>query len=63
LLSYYDTNNGFLEWITLQSKAAFKVGFFSEDQQLNTILINTKTKNYKEFVTEFVRVLQLFNKI
>lgn len=63
LLSYYDTNNGFLQWITLQSKAAFKVGFFSEDQQLNTILINTKTMNYKEFVTEFVRVLQLFNKI
>ncbi|MEM0576802.1 DUF6913 domain-containing protein [Flavobacterium polysaccharolyticum] len=63
LLSYYDTNNGFLQWITSQSKASFKVGFFSVDKRLNHILINTQTMNYKEFVQEFVRVLQLFNKI
>lgn len=63
LLSYYDSNNGLLQWVTSQSKATFKVGFFSVDQRLNTILINTQTMNYKEFVQEFVRVLQLFNKI
>lgn len=63
LLSYYDVNNGLLQWITLQSKASFKVGFFSVDKRLNNILINTQTMNYKEFVQEFVRVLQLFNKI
>jgi hypothetical protein len=53
LVSYYDTNNSFLQWITYQSKASFKVG----------LLINTVTQNYKQFVQEFVRILHLFNKI
>lgn len=63
LVSYYDTNNSFLQWITCQSKASFKVGFYSVDQRFNHVLINTVTQNYKQFVQEFVRILHLFNKI
>lgn len=63
LVSYYDTNNSFLQWITYQSKASFKVGFFSVDKRLNHVLIDTVTQNHKQFVQEFVRILHLFNKI
>lgn len=63
LLSYYETNNGFLQWITHQSKASFKVGFYAVDQRLNHVMINTTIDNFKQFVQEFVRVLQIINKI
>lgn len=63
LLSYYETNNSFLQWITNQSKASLKVGFYAVDKRLNHIMINTKTENYNQFVQEFVRVLQRINKI
>lgn len=62
LLSYYDANNGFLQWITNKSKAKFKVGFFLENYSLNHLMIQTQIKNYSQFVQEFVRVLQLIKK-
>ncbi|MGL2993772.1 DUF6913 domain-containing protein [Flavobacterium sp. TSSA_36] len=62
LLSYYDTQNSFLEWITHQSLAKFKVGFFTIDHRLNDLLINTQTINYNQFAQEFMRVLQSIKK-
>ena len=63
LISYYESDNSLLQWLTLESKAKFKVGFFAIDKRLNHVLINTQVQNCKIFVQEFVRVLKLFNKI
>lgn len=61
LLSYYETSNGLLEWITYQSKARFKVGFYAANQRLNDLMINTNANNHNQFVQEFVRVLKQIN--
>ncbi|MGL5113002.1 MAG: DUF6913 domain-containing protein [Flavobacterium sp.] len=59
LVSYYDSHNSLLQWITYQSKASSKVGFYEVDHRLNNVIINTSINNYKQFVQEFVRVLRV----
>ncbi|SFD81427.1 DUF6913 domain-containing protein [Flavobacterium phragmitis] len=58
LLSYYNEENRFLMMITNQSKAQFKVGFASVDNNLNRLMINTELENYKLFVSELFRYLK-----
>mgnify|MGYP003578496624 FL=1 len=58
LLSYYNVENIFLMMITKQSKAKFKVGFSSVDNNLNRWMIHTELENYKLFVSELFRYLK-----
>ena len=58
LLSYYTEENIFLMMLTNKSKAKFKVGFSSVDNNLNRLMINTELENYKLFVSELFRYLK-----
>jgi len=58
LLSYYNVENIFLMMITKQSKAKFKVGFSSVDNNLSRWMIHTELENYKLFVSELFRYLK-----
>ncbi|MFD2939271.1 DUF6913 domain-containing protein [Flavobacterium notoginsengisoli] len=58
LLSYYNEENIFLMMLTDRSKAKFKVGFASVDNNLNRLMINTELENYKLFVSELFRYLK-----
>ena len=58
LLSYYNVEDVFLMLITSKSKAKFKVGFATVDQNLNRWMISTELENYKLFVSELFRYLK-----
>lgn len=58
LLSYYNVENILLMMITKQSRAKFKVGFSSVDNNLNRWMIHTELENYKLFVSELFRYLK-----
>ncbi|WP_434783339.1 DUF6913 domain-containing protein [Flavobacterium panacagri] len=58
LLSYYNEENIFLMMLTNKSKAKFKIGFSSVDNNLNRLMINTELENYKLFVSELFRYLK-----
>ncbi|WP_125722880.1 DUF6913 domain-containing protein [Flavobacterium ustbae] len=58
LLSYYNVEDVFLMLITSKSKAKFKVGFSTIDQNLNRWMIHTELGNYKLFVSELFKYLK-----
>ena len=58
LLSYYNVEDVFLMLVTSKSKAKFKVGFATVDQNLNRWMISTELENYKLFVSELFRYLK-----
>lgn len=62
LINYYQGKKTILEWLTMCSKAKFRVGFYTSDKRLNDIMIHTHLQNYNEFVFEMNRILKLFNK-
>jgi hypothetical protein len=63
LISYYDIERPSLTYVTTFSNAKFKVGFESVNNQMNHLLIATETKNYKTFVSELFKYLNILNKI
>lgn len=63
LISYYDVEKAPLLITTLNSKAHFKVGFSSVDLRLNQFMIATNIENYKIFVTELFKYLNILNKL
>jgi len=58
LISYYDTEQPILMMVTNRSKAKFKVGFASVDNNLNRWMIETAIENYKLFVSELFKYLK-----
>ncbi|MEN2403076.1 hypothetical protein GKZ90_0025035 [Flavobacterium sp. MC2016-06] len=58
LISYYNVEKAVLMMITQKSKAKFKIGFSSVDQNLNRWMIDTDLENYKLFVVELFKYLK-----
>jgi hypothetical protein len=58
LISYYDTEKAILMMVTNKSKAKFKVGFASVNNNLNRWMIETAIENYKLFVSELFKYLK-----
>jgi hypothetical protein len=58
LISYYNIETAVLMMITSKSKAKFKVGFASVDENLNRWMIDTAIENYKLFVHELFKYLK-----
>ncbi|HBK83433.1 MAG TPA: hypothetical protein DDZ41_07530 [Flavobacterium sp.] len=63
LISYYDNQNSSLEWVTVLSKAKFKVGLHSIHTSLNHFTINTFVENYEEFILILFQYLKILKKI
>ncbi|RZJ51648.1 MAG: hypothetical protein EOO44_14295, partial [Flavobacterium sp.] len=58
LISYYNIEKAILMMVTNKSKAKFKVGFASVDQNLNRWMIETAIENYKLFISELFKYLK-----
>lgn len=63
LINYYDIEKAFLNKVSQQSRAQFKVGFADCDKKLNHLMINTNINNHLVFVHELFRYLKILNKI
>lgn len=63
LIGYYDVEKAPLMWVTMLSKARFKVGFSTADKRLYHFMIATVAEKYQEFVSELFRYLKILNKI
>ncbi len=63
LVCYFDKNDLLLEYITLFSKASFKVGFAGVNQKLFNMEIIESTKNTDSFNEELKKYLQILGKI
>ncbi|RXG15517.1 hypothetical protein DSM03_102252 [Leeuwenhoekiella aestuarii] len=63
LISYYRTENVFLDFVSAQSKALFKVGISSELADFNDLTINSKAEEVQVFETELLKYLKLLNRI
>ncbi|WP_369048857.1 hypothetical protein [Tenacibaculum sp. UWU-22] len=63
LINYYNQKNQYLEYVTLQSKAAFKVGFSGINKQLFDMEIIEKIENPEVFMSELARYLRVLKKL
>jgi hypothetical protein len=63
LVNYYDTSNTDLELISVESKAKFKVGFASVNNDLNHFIISTYMEKYLDFTQVLFDYLKILKKI
>ncbi|MFD2828452.1 DUF6913 domain-containing protein [Leeuwenhoekiella polynyae] len=63
LISYYRTENVFLDFVSAQSKALFKVGISSDSVDFNDLTINSRAEEVQAFETELLKYLKLLNRI
>ncbi|VXC22052.1 conserved hypothetical protein [Flavobacterium sp. 9AF] len=63
LINFYDEEKLPLKFVSLSSKAKFKVGFSSNKSVGNHLLIKSEVKNYPEFISEMFKYLKILNKI
>lgn len=63
LIGYFNSNNIYLKNAVLQSKAKFKVGFSTIEEDVYELKINIEPDNYKEFVSELKKYLIALNKV
>lgn len=63
LISYYKTNNVYLDLITATSKANLKVGLNRTDERLYDLIIDIKPKDFETFKIEFKKYLNILKKI
>jgi hypothetical protein len=64
LVNFYNEEKQSLLYVSLFSKAKFKVGFTNIDSNIaNHLLIKSDVKNYKNFVSELFKYLKILNKI
>lgn len=63
LLLNYDDGNLFLNYLTVLSKATFKVGFANSDKQLFNLMIADERNDSSVFNTELKKYLKILNKI
>ncbi|WP_130734989.1 hypothetical protein [Flavobacterium sp. J27] len=64
LINFYDEDQFPLQYVSLFSKAKFKVGF-TDGNPLNDnhLLIKSDVKKYPEFISELFKYLKILNKI
>ena len=63
LIDYTAADTIFAKFLTVMSKAKFKVGYFTEDENLYDLMINVPIDNTKEFNNELIKYLKILNKI
>jgi len=63
LIDYTAADTIFAKFLTAMSKAKFKVGYFTEDENLYDLMINVPIDNTKEFNNELIKYLKILNKI
>ncbi|MDO6759100.1 hypothetical protein Q4566_02715 [Tamlana sp. 2_MG-2023] len=63
LMSYYTEDLLELKFLTVRSKAKFKIGVLQTDERLNDLIIKTKLKEFSVFKTEVFKYLRILNKI
>ena len=63
LIGYYHTENVFLDFVSAQSKALFKVGISSDLSEFNDLTIKSKLEDVKQFENELLKYLKLLNRI
>ncbi len=63
LIDYTAADTIFAKFLTAISKAKFKVGYFTEDENLYDLIINVPIDNTKEFNNELIKYLKILNKI
>ena len=63
LLCYYSKPNSILEYVTLLSKASFKVGFSEVNSNLFDLEIAVESTNPEEFLFEAHKYLNILNKL
>ena len=63
LVSYYRTENVFLDFVSAQSEALFKVGISPDSSDFNDLTIHSKTEELQVFENELLKYLKLLNRI
>lgn len=63
LLLNYDDDNLFLNYLTVLSKATFKVGFANSDKRLFNLMIADERNDSSVFNAELKKYLKILNKI
>lgn len=63
LIGYFNQKNLYLEYATLKSNAAFKVGFSNINDKLFDLVIKSDEKEAEEFVSVLSKYLAILNKI
>jgi|SRR5690554_5797665 len=63
LVNYYHQKQIALTYLGIQLKADFKVGFASEEKQINDLVIDLPLLDYQLFAKELYKYLKLFNKL
>ena len=63
LISYYKEDILELNQVVAMSKANFKVGISNADERLYDLIIDVKPKQFQLFKTEFVKYLNILNKL
>ena len=63
LIGYFDTKQLYLEFATLRSKAAFKIGFAGVNDALFDLVIVEKPENIQRFSVEINKYLGLLQKV
>ena len=61
LINYYTGDKLLLQLMTLKAKARIKVGFGEVDNNLNDLIFNTYTNNFKTFKKELKKYLVALN--
>lgn len=63
LVNYYDETNGDLELISVKSKAKFKVGFATVNNEINHFMVSSYIEKYEEFTQVLFEYLKILKKI
>jgi len=63
LIGYFDTNNLYLEYAAIKSKATFKIGLANVNDKMYDLVVSEKPKNSQSFIDVSKKYLSLLNKI
>ena len=63
LINFYANDKLMLNLVAVKSKAKFKIGFSSSNENINDFSVATKMNNIKEFTSELKKYLTILNKI
>ena len=63
LISYYRTENVFLDFVATQSRAIFKTGLATETNLYKDLIIDTDLKDIDLFENELLKYLKILNRI
>lgn len=63
LISFYEGKNKFLDLLTAESQAKFKIGFNDCDQRLFDLVLGVDLQKFEQFKIEVSKYLRALNKI